>query len=266
MADIILNGVKYNGIEKIEVPSTNGTVQFSEGGGSSELAKDLIERTKTVYDLRESGATSIGLWAFANNDSLENIIFPEGLTSIGGNAFDSCLSLALTSLPEGITSIGENAFCNCPSLALTSLPEGITSIGSGAFAGCASIAITSLPEHLVSIGNGAFYDCTSLAITSLPEGITRIGEETFYLCDSLVESIIFEGNIESIGWAAFDGCTGIMKYSFINNTSVPSNECQFYGINENCKIVVPDALYDTWIVNSDWSSLGAHIIKQSKDV
>lgn len=33
-------------------------------GGSSELAKDLIERTKTVLDLRGTGATSIGDSAF----------------------------------------------------------------------------------------------------------------------------------------------------------------------------------------------------------
>lgn len=37
-------------------------------------------------------------------------------------------------------------------------------------------------------------------------------------------------------------------------------------MNENCKIVVPDALYDAWVADSDWSSLAAHIIKQSEDV
>jgi hypothetical protein len=33
--------------------------------------------------------------------------------------------------------------------------------------------------------------------------------------------------------------------------------------NEKCKIVVPDALYDDWIVATNWSNYASKIIKKS---
>lgn len=169
--------VTENGVYTAEEGKAYNPVTVNVSGGSSELAKDLIERTKTVFDLRDSGATSIGAGAFIMNELLEDVIFPEGITSIGDGAFAACSSLALTSLPESLTSIGESTFTACSSLALTSLPEGLTSIGEEAFKDCSSLALVSLPGGLTSIGDGAFYNCSSLAITSIPEGLTSIIEK-----------------------------------------------------------------------------------------
>ena len=57
-----------------------------------------------------------------------------------------------------------------------------------------------------------------------------------------------------------------MKYcDFSNHTSIPKMEHYnaFWNIPTTCKIIVPDALYNEWIVAEFWSEYADHIIKKS---
>ena len=77
-------------------------------------------------------------------------------------------------------------------------------------------------------------------------------------------------SVTSIGANTFSSCYGIVKYDFTEHAQVPtlSNVSAFRNIATDCKIVVPDALYDTWIAATNWSgaSIVGHIVKASEYV
>ena len=55
-------------------------------------------------------------------------------------------------------------------------------------------------------------------------------------------------------------------YDFSALTTVPSLSATnaFTNIPSDCKIIVPDALYDTWISATNWSTYASYIIKKSE--
>jgi hypothetical protein len=55
-------------------------------------------------------------------------------------------------------------------------------------------------------------------------------------------------------------------YDFSKHESVPTLEATsaFKSIPSDCKIVVPDALYDEWIAATNWSTYAANIVKSSE--
>ena len=95
--------------------------------------------------------------------------------------------------------------------------------------------------------------------------VTNIGERTFYNCYSLT-SVVIPNNVTSIGSKAFSNCSSVAFYDFRTHISVPTllNINAFSIISYDCKIVVPDALYDEWIAATNWSTYIIIIIKQSE--
>lgn len=59
----------------------------------------------------------------------------------------------------------------------------------------------------------------------------------------------------------------MIDFTGYTGTTIPvlSNVNAFGNINDTYKIVVPDALYSTWIAATNWSnsSIKPHIMKQS---
>ena len=211
------------------------------------------------------GVTSIENNVFYNCYSLASIVIPQGVTSIGNNVFYNCSSLASIVIPQGVTSIGTYAFNNCSSLASIVIPQGVTSIGGYTFNNCYSLASIVIPQSVTSIGNNTFYNCYSLASIVIPQGVTSIGNNVFYNCYSLASIVIPQG-ITSIGTNLFYKCTGMAFYDFTALNAVPSLAATsvFTSIPSDCKIVVPDALYDEWIAATNWSSYASYIIKASE--
>lgn len=81
-----------------------------------------------------------------------------GATSIGKYAFASCLGLTTVTLPETLVTIGEGAFSTCSALTEITIPEGVKSIGSAAFIDCGKLTAITLPASLTEIGMCAFSD------------------------------------------------------------------------------------------------------------
>lgn len=54
-------------------------------------------------------------------------------------------------------------------------------------------------------------------------------------------------------------------YDFSQYSAVPSlaNTSAFISIPSDCKIIVPDALYDEWKAATNWSTYASKIIKKS---
>jgi hypothetical protein len=211
------------------------------------------------------GVTSIGDFAFYNCFSLASVVIPQGVTSIGSSAFNNCFSLALVVIPQGVTSIGGSAFLYCYSLASVVIPQGVTSIVDEAFGSCNCLASVVIPQGETSIGSNAFNNCNCLASVVIPQGVTSIGSNAFNNCYSLASVVIPQG-VTSIGSSAFRYCYGMAFYDFSSASAIPtlSYTTTFNGIPSDCKIIVPDALYDTWKSATNWSTYASKIIKKSE--
>jgi hypothetical protein len=185
---------------------------------------------------------SISNGAFYNCHSLASVVIPDSVISIGSIVFSYCHSLASVVIPDSVTSIGNNVFSNCLSLASVVIPDSVTSIGDYVFQSCRSLASVVISDSVTSIGDYAFQSCYSLASVVIPDSVTSIGNYTFY------------------------DCSGMAFYDFRAAKSVPtlSNTNAFSSISSDCKIVVPDSLYDTWIAATNWSSHASKIVKASE--
>ena len=101
-------------------------------------------------------------WAFAFEETVEEIVVPDTVASIGAYAFFGCTSLTRIVLPSGLECIADHTFDGCRSLADITLPAGLREIGNFAFADCRSLTAIRLPTTLSFIGSYAFYNCRSL--------------------------------------------------------------------------------------------------------
>ena len=185
----------------------------------------------------------------------------DSVTSIGNYAFSSCYSLTSVTMPNSITSIGNYAFSNCYSLTSITIPDSVTRIGDVPFNYCYSLTSVTIPDSVTSIGGGGY--CYSLTSVTIPDSVTSI--EGFNSCYSLT-SVTIPDSATRIYSSAFSSCYSIIKYDFTSATSIPamSRTDAFYGINGICKIYVPDALYDEWIVATNWATYADYIYKASE--
>ena len=190
--------------------------------------------------------------------------------------FGNCTSL--TQAPElPATTIGdyccEYMFSGCTSLTTAPvLPA--TTLATNCyqymFNGCTSL--TQAPELPATrltdwCYASMFNNCTSL--TKAPElPATTLGygcyDGMFNGCTSLKR---IKMNASSGSWRnnMFNGCTSLELVNMTGSTGVPtlSNVNNFANTNDTYKIVVPDALYDTWITETNWASIASHIMKKT---
>ena len=213
---------------------------------------------------RLAGITNINDNAFYGCYSLTSITIPNGVTSIGYSAFRECYSLTSIIIPNGITSIGGSAFRSCSSLTSIIMSEGVQFISSEEFNYCVSLTSITIPKSVTDILDNAFGSCQSLTSITIPERVTSITSSVFEYCYSLT-SIIIPNGVTSIGSSAFNSCYSLTKYDFSQATAVPTlSDNAFPAINQICKIVVPDNLYDQWIAATNWSTYADYIYKASE--
>ncbi len=142
--------------------------------------RDII---KNVYI--ESGATSIGAYAFYNCQNLEFIDIPSSVTSLGTYAFGHCISLRGVVLPDAVRVFNAGVFYNCKSLEYITPSLNTTTFGDYAFAGCEKLAQFDLGSKVTSVGKYAFYNCKKFTSISLSNSSVTIGDCAFLNCSSL---------------------------------------------------------------------------------
>ena len=232
-------------------------------------ATDVLIPDTINVDAEEIKVTTIGDYAFSNNDTITSVTIGNNVTSIGSHAFYNCDSLTSITIPDSVTTIGSYAFYNCDSLTSIIIPDSVTTIGSYAFENCYNLTTVTIGENsqLTSIGEWAFYNCSSLTSITIPNGVTSIGsyafencynlttvtfgensqltsigERAFYNCDSLT-SIIIPDSVTSIGEWAFYWCSNLTTVTFGENSQLTSiGEWAFYGCDSLISITIPDSV------------------------
>lgn len=202
---------------------------------------------------------------FRDCNSLKSLVIPNGTTSLSTYGMYYNGSMETVSLPATLTSIGSYFFGYNSTLRHLRVPNTAKSIGTYACNYNYNLKRFAIPEGVTSIPNYCFYYNHNLLDVKIPSTVTSIGTNSFYRCFSL-KRLVFPGNITSIGSAAFDNCKMVEYYDFTNCTSVPtlSATTAFSGISTKTKIIVPDTLYDEWIVATNWSTYKSYIVKESE--
>ena len=140
-------------------------------------------------------------------------------------------TLLRVSISNSVTTIKASAFNNCKALQSISISNSVTGIMDGAFAYCSALQSIFIPNSVTDIVDSAFSNCRALQSVSIPNSVTGIGDN------------------------AFDGCFA-SEYDFSQSSQVPTlGKNAFYGIFSSTKILVPSALYDTWVAATDRKSV-----------
>ena len=172
--------------------------------------------------------------------------------------------LQAVEIGKNVPSIGSNTFYYCYSLTNVVIPNSVTIIESDAFSFCSSLASVVIPNNVI-FGRYIFSSCYSLASVTISDGIKSIGDHMFSRCYSLA-SVVIPNSVTEIRGGAFEDCRGMAFYDFRAAKSVPTlpYASAFASIPSDCKIVVPDSLYDEWIAATNWSAYASKIVKASE--
>ena len=195
---------------------------------------------------------------------LQKVDIGSNVTSIGKYVFYYCYSLNSLVISDSVTSIGSCAFKFCRSLSSIVIPNSVTFIGSDVFDSCYSLSSLVIPDSVTSLEKQTLSDCNSLNSLVIPDSVTSIGNYALENCYSL-SSVVIPNTVTSIESYAFYGCYGMAFYDFSNHTSVPTlaGTTAFTSIPSDCKIIVPDNLYNTWKTATNWSTYARYIIKKT---
>ena len=224
--------------------------------------------------------TSVGNYAFEDCTGLITANFPE-LTNVGNSSFRRCNKLTTINV-EKVTSISGYAFYECKALTEISVPL-LVSFGSSAFEGCSNLVNVTAPLTtsieksafrycydlasanfpLVStMGSNAFEDC-DLTHVNFPK-VTSIQYNTFAYCSSL--ETVDTSSLTAIHRGALSNTSKLTALILRNTEAVCDliNVDALYnsGISRGTGYVyVPSALYDSYVIATNWSTYSAQIRK-----
>lgn len=208
------------------------------------------------------GSTSNNGRVYCN--MLQKVEIGARVTSIGNYALQYCHSLSLIVIPNSVTSIGNYVFQQCYFLSSVIIPNSVTSLGSYVFNSCSVLTSIVIPNSITSIGSTMFSGCYVLSSAVIPSSARSIGASAFSNCYTMISAVI-PNTVTQIDANAFNNCYSMTFCDFSTHTVIPTlaNTNAFTNIPSDCKIIVPDALYDTWIAATNWSTYASYIIKKS---
>jgi hypothetical protein len=213
-----------------------------------------------------SSVRAIEFGAFSGREQLRNVILNEELEEIGVYAFGECESMEEIDIPDNVRAIQRLGFESCTGLKRVTLGNGLEEIGEGAFAYCESMEEIVIPPAIRKIKDHAFYDCTGLTRVTLSSGLEEIGEEAFACCTSM-EEIVIPPAVRDIHDTAFDNCRNLTRVKFSDeieefvscdamrewwNRGVGKKSLRTYGFLVRCDILARFAglsKISTWQAN-----------------
>lgn len=252
--------IESKGRDLTNVPFTQypqEVAAIQTGSAENKLAK-LIggqDVELTLNDLR--GITELPAQALYQKKNLLSIEIPLEVVTIGNNALAYCTGLTNVTFEQGskLETIGTYAFQYSSKLASITLPNSVTSIGQQAFSTCTGLKNVTLGNNLTTILSYAFYYCSYLTNITIPSSVTSLGDNAFSFCGQ-IKKVVFEGQVPNLQTNVFGYCSSIELYDFSNCTSVPTlANVNTLGHKTGCKIVVPDALYDSWQTADIWKDV-----------
>lgn len=282
--------IYYTATAKVTPKSgTVGTVLVNNY--NTKTGEGIIVCNSDIIKLKEE--------AFSSNKFLNSIIIPNGVTEIGNSVFDGCTNLKEVYIPSSIITIGLSVFNNTKNVKfnITDLsawckinrqvsngynsygstlflngvevvelliPNDVTEIPNCSFSSFSSIKSVTIPNNIESIRSGAFMSCKNLKEVFIGDGVIEIGTDAFSFTTKL-KSIKVGKNVQQISKFAFSTNCLTSCFDFSSHSSIPHISDDVFNDPEyfSYSIIVPDSLYDDWIVAPIWSTYASNIIKKS---
>lgn len=209
---------------------------------------------------------------FAGLSQIKTLAVSGEITSIQKGAFNGCSSVEDITLPvisgyKLLDYFGVNSTADLPK----SLKK-LTVLGSGtiwnSFASNVPIETIVIGDDITQINEYAFFksETTSRTTSSIKIGksVQTIYKNAFQLNRS-VKSYYMPKTLTYIGENAFQNNSSLEVMDFSEHESVPTlvNANAFTLTPSTLKIVVPDELYEQWIISTNWSDLASKIISKT---
>ena len=178
----------------------------------------------------------------AESEKLTKLIIPDAIpyndknipvTSVDDYAFEGS-SIKTVKFGENIERIGEGAFAFCSVLKKAAFPVGCKEIGDAAFFMCEKLSNIDIGSatRIIYIGEGAFAG-TAINRIMLPDTAETVGAAAFSGCTQL-ESISIGKGCSWIGEGAFSDCTSLTKIEIAekNKSFSVKDGCIYYEENQ----------------------------------
>lgn len=231
-------------------------------GAVTSIANNVFRNVKHLEQFMiPSSVTKIGKYAFYGCESLTSITIPDSVTSIGSSAFSGCTSLKTITIPNNMTTIAEYTFNNTGITRIV-IPSNILTIDTYSFGNCRNLQSIIFEEGLQQL-TGPF--CSDCLITELqlPDSLTTIKSSLCKRCRNL-QIVKFGKNISTLPSTLIEIAPLHITLDFSECIQIPSiSSSSFMSSVYDYSIVVPDSLYDQWIVATNWSKNASKIIKKS---
>lgn len=149
----------------------------------------------------------IGSAAFADNQTIQNVVLPDTIVEIGYKAFSTCKNLETINFPDSLKTIDKYAFTTCHSLKEIDLNQ-VENIGDCTFQLCISVNEIIVPGSIQNVPDHAFHGCSGVETLIFEEGVTSI-ESTAALNMYSISNIYIPESVTEIG----DHALGYSYYS-----------------------------------------------------
>ena len=204
----------------VSIPSTLGITEIGQYAFSNfnYVPKDEND------EISEESPEYTKIW-FIGDDTIEEVIIPEGVESIGPYAFANLTKLRKITLPSTLTTIDCGAFYGCSMLTTVQGIENVKFINQNAFAGCALTGSLSF-DSAVAIADYAFQGNALIKSVKLSASTQSVGAYAFANNVGL-ESLTIESETVRLGQYAFTGCSKLTSVS-VNSAVIPQgafNDC-----------------------------------------
>jgi len=176
--------------------------------------------------------------SFYSLSNLKEIVFNCTNTTIPTDTFNSCFHLQCVVFRNTITTLENDAFA-ASNFARLIFTNGLTTLNARAINNIRFKRIT-LPTTLTTIGEQCM-NSASLKYIKIPASVTTLNNLSF--------------NTNSPSY-----------YDFSKHQSIPTATSSTFTstTTSSLKIIVPDALYETWKARSGWSTYASYIVKASE--
>jgi len=225
------------------VTSMGGTNIYNGDEGKSFADNESLETV--VF---KNGTTLIGMRTFVNCPYLTTVTLSNATKSIGYEAFKDCKSLSSVKIPDAVTTIGESAFYNCNKMKSVTFGNKLESIGNFSFRYCSSLTSVVIPNSVKYLGNSAFRNCENLTAATIGSGVTSMGGTNIYNGDEgknfadneSLETVVIKDGTTLVGMRTFSNCPYLTTVTLSNATKTIG-----YEAFANCKSLASVAVPNT---------------------
>ncbi|MBO5981031.1 MAG: leucine-rich repeat protein, partial [Clostridia bacterium] len=193
------DGVPYTYVEL-----EDGTIEIRSYTGK----RKYITVPETING---KAVSSIGDFAFQNNNKLREVVLPDSVNHIGISAFAGCTNLVTMYIPANVTEIEVGAF------------QGDVRLSTVAFKGS---------SKLTTIGDLAFAYCSSLRTFEVPSGVKYLNGSAFFGTASLKSIKVQKGNID---FTSIDGV--LFNYSKNTLVAFPAAKGNTYALPNGTTVI-----------------------------